>query len=141
MVIVILAILGSLAGPRFFDTDAFSERGYADEFTAALRYAQKVAVASGCPVRVTVSATSYTLRQQAAAAGHCDTADNSFAVPVTMSSGDTADGIAPANVTTTPPRTLTFDALGRTDLAADETFTIGGHDVSLEAASGLVLRP
>ncbi len=49
LVIVILATIGVLAGPRFFNNDAFAERGYYDELASALRYAQKVAVASGCP--------------------------------------------------------------------------------------------
>ena len=51
LVIVILATIGMLAGPRFFNNDAFDERGYYDELASALRYAQKVAVASGCRPR------------------------------------------------------------------------------------------
>ena len=75
LVIVILAIIGSVAGPRFFDDAAFDERAYYDELVSALRYAQKIAVASGCPVRATVTATSYALSQQASQAGHCDPGD------------------------------------------------------------------
>jgi len=141
MVIVILAILGTLAGPRFFDNDAFSERAYADELTAALRYAQKVAIASGCQVRVDVSAATYAVRQQAALSGHCDVSDASFPLPVLLSTGETLDGVAPANVSTAPALTFSFDALGRTDLGADQTFTVGSRLLTVEAGSGLVLSP
>jgi MSHA pilin protein MshC len=37
-VIVILGVLGAIAGPRFFGTRVFSERGYADEVASAMRY-------------------------------------------------------------------------------------------------------
>lgn len=141
MVIVILAILGALAGPRFFDNHAFSERGYADEFAAALRYAQKIAVASGCEVRVAVAASSYALSQQVAQAGHCASSDTSFAVPVLMSTGDSADGVAPTGVTASPAQIFVFNALGQTDLASDLAFTIGNHTITIEADSGLVLMP
>ena len=50
LVIVIIGILSSIAGPRFFDNSAFNERAYSDESAASLRYAQKVALASGCHV-------------------------------------------------------------------------------------------
>jgi type II secretion system protein H len=59
VVIVILGILAAFAAPRFFNNSTFMTRGYYEELAAALKYAQKLAVASGCPVRVTVAAGSY----------------------------------------------------------------------------------
>ncbi|MEQ1669033.1 MAG: prepilin-type N-terminal cleavage/methylation domain-containing protein, partial [Sulfuriferula sp.] len=41
VVIVIIGILAVTAVPRFFDKSTFETRGFADETTAALRYAQK----------------------------------------------------------------------------------------------------
>ncbi len=70
LVIVILGVLGTVAGPRFFDNDVFDERAYYDELVSALRYAHRTAIASGCPVRVDVGVSSYALAQQAASAGH-----------------------------------------------------------------------
>lgn len=141
LVIVIIAILGAVAGPRFFDNAAFDERAYLDELASSLRYAQKIAVASGCRVRADIAAGGYALSQQAPQAGHCDPADSSFPLPVQLSTGQTMAGTAPAGVVTAPAITLTYDALGRTNLAADQTLSVGPRTLSIQADSGLVTTP
>jgi len=141
LVMVIIAILGVAAGPRFFDDSAFDERAYLDELASSLRYAQKVAVASGCRVRADIAPGSYTLTQQAPQAGHCDPADASFPIPVVLSTGQLMSGTAPAGVTTSPAVTLVYDALGRTNLAANQTLTVGARALFIQAESGLVTTP
>jgi len=54
-IIVILGIIAVVALPRFAGNDAFRDRATADQVAAALRYAQKVAIASHSPVTVNVS--------------------------------------------------------------------------------------
>lgn len=66
LVIVVLGILAAVVGPRFFDRRVFDERLHYEESLAALRYAQKRAIASGCPVRVQVAASEYSLSFAAA---------------------------------------------------------------------------
>ena len=127
LVMVIIAILGAVAGPRFFDNAAFDERAYLDELASSLRYAQKIAVASGCRVRADIAAGGYALTQQAPQAGHCDPADASFPLPVLLSTGQTMSGIAPSGVVTSPAISIVYDALGRTNL--------------VQANSGLVTTP
>ncbi|MCB1845628.1 MAG: GspH/FimT family pseudopilin [Halioglobus sp.] len=141
LVIVIIGVLGALAGPRFFNNQAFAERAYAEELASALRYAQKVAVGSGCRVRVSVSAIAYELAQQAPQSGHCNPADAGFPVDVMLSSGQAASGNAPSGVVVSPAATLVFDALGRTGLAANLVLGVGVHTLSVEAGSGLVRGP
>ncbi len=141
LVLVIIAILGALAGPRFFDNSAFDERGYLDELASSLRYAQKVAVASGCRVRAEITSSSYALTQQAPQAGHCDPADASFPLPVLLSTGQTMSGSAPSGVSTSPAITIVYDALGRTNLAANQTLTVGPRSILVQAESGLVTTP
>jgi MSHA pilin protein MshC len=141
LVIVILAILGAVAGPRFFDNAAFDERGYYDELTSALRYAQKVAVASGCPVQVVIGVSGYALSQQSSLAGHCDPGDTSYPVPVRLPTGEVMSGTAPSGVTTAPATTLVYGALGQTSLAGNQAFTIGARVLSIQAESGLVVTP
>ncbi len=141
LVIVILAILGAVAGPRFFDNAAFDERAYVDELASSLRYAQKVAVASGCRVRADIAASSYSLTQQTPQAGHCDPADVSFPLPVRLSTGDIMSGSAPSGVATAPAVTLVYDALGRTNFAANQTLTVGARTLVIQADSGLVTTP
>lgn len=141
LVLVIVAILGALAGPRFFDNTAFDQRAYLDELASSLRYAQKVAVASGCHVRADIAAGGYSLTLQAAQAGHCDPADTSFPLPVLLSTGQTMSGTAPSGVVVSPAITLVYDALGRTNLAADQALTVGPHTILVQAESGLVTTP
>jgi MSHA pilin protein MshC len=141
LVIVILAVLGAVAGPRFFDNAAFDERAYVDELASSLRYAQKVAVASGCRVRADIAAGSYSLAQQTPQAGHCDPADSSFPVQVRLSTGEVMSGTAPAGVTTAPAMALVYDALGRTNLATNQTLTVGARTLLIQADSGLVTTP
>lgn len=62
-VLVILGILAAVAAPRFVGTTVFNERGYADEIAASLRYARRIAVASGCNVRFTVNGAGYSAAQ------------------------------------------------------------------------------
>ncbi len=141
LVIVILAVLATVAGPRFFNDAAFDERGYYDELVSALRYAQKVAVASGCRVRVDITATTFSLAQQAPAGGHCDPTDASYPVQVRLSTGEIMSGTAPGNVTVAPATSLVFDALGRTNLGANQVFTVGSRSLTVQADSGLVVTP
>ena len=141
LVIVIIGVLGALAGPRFFNNSTFQERGYFDELSNALRYAQKVAVASGCAVRVSLTDSTYELRQQAAVGGHCNSADATFPVPVRLADGQAVSGTAPAGITASPPVTYTYDALGRTSLASNQTINVGSWSLVIEANSGLVMTP
>lgn len=141
LVIVILAILGALAGPRFFDNAAIDERAYADELASSLRYAQKVAVASGCRVRAEIGAGSYALTQQSPQAGHCDPADTSFPLAVRLSTGELMTGSAPNGVIAAPAVTLVYDALGRTNLSTNQTLVVGSRPLTIHANSGLVTVP
>jgi len=62
-VLVIMGILAAVAGPRMFSNRVFRERGYADEIASSLRYARRIAIASGCNVQVTVNAAGYSAAQ------------------------------------------------------------------------------
>ncbi len=140
-VITILGILSALAIPRFFDQDVFEERGFYEEVVAALRYGQKIAVGSGCPVQVSIDASGYALAQQTVLANRCDPGDVSYAVPVLLPDGQAAAGTTPAGVTHGPVVTYEFDGLGQTDLGADLTVSIGAWSLIVQAQSGYVLTP
>jgi MSHA pilin protein MshC len=63
MVLVVLGILAVVAVPRFTGGDAYQTRAFSDELRAAVRYGQKIAVASGCRVQVQLSSGNYALFQ------------------------------------------------------------------------------
>ena len=141
LVIVIIGILGAMAGPRFFDNSTFQDRAYYDEVVSSVRYAQKVAVASGCRVRINLASSDYQLRQQASLGNHCDAADGTFPVAVLLGSGQAVSGSAPSGITLAPPLVIVYDGLGRTNLPFDQTINVGTWSFLIEAESGLVVTP
>lgn len=140
-VIVILGILAAMAVPRFFDLDTFEERGFYEEVASALRYAQKIAVGSGCAVRVSITATTYDLRQQAASGNRCDEADSTWTTQVILPDGQNASGTVPAGITLGPVTTYEVDGLGQTSLGGDLAITVGSLSMTVQAESGYVLMP
>lgn len=136
VVILMLGILAAVAVPVFFDLDDYRERSAYDETAGALRYAQKLAVGSGCDVRVVINSNSYRLQQRSgaiAAGATCPTGSFSdiTGFPVT--------GSHFSNVSLTPS-TLTFDAMGRS--SSNATITVGAaQTISVVAATGAVNAP
>lgn len=136
VVILVLGILAAVAVPVFFDLDDYRERSAYDETAGALRYAQKLAVGSGCEVRVVISPNGYQLQQRGgviAAGAACPT--GTFAdlsgFPITAASF--------SDVSLTPV-TLTFDAMGR--CSSNATITVGTtQTISVVAATGVVNAP
>ncbi len=140
-VLVILGIIAAFTAPRFFDRTVFDELGFYQELVAALRYGSKIAVGSGCPVQVSISASGYALAQQAGSGNRCDSADSSWAVSVLLPDGQAAAGSTPTGVSLDPVVTYLYDGLGRTDLASDQTISVGSRTLVVQAQSGYVLTP
>jgi len=138
---VIIGILAAIAVPRFADNQVFEERGFYEEVVAALRYGQKIAVGSGCPVKVSIDANGYALAQQTVLSNRCDPGDVSYAVPVLLPDGQAAAGTTPTGVTLGPVVTYEFDGLGQTDLGSDLTVSVGSWSLIVQAQSGYVLTP
>lgn len=138
VVLVIVGVIGTMAMPRFFDNTTFSERGYYEELVAAIKVSQSVAVASGCPVRFALTATSYSAEQQQPAGGRCNLADTSWGQLVRLSDGSAVQGTAPQGVSAAPAITIVFDALGATGLGANQAISVGPYSLTVNAASGYV---
>jgi MSHA pilin protein MshC len=138
--IVIIGVLAAVAGPRFVSDQTFKERGYLDEVASALRYAQRIAVASGCPVSFTINASGYQAFQQAAAAGACSPA-GAWTVPVMRSDGTSLTGSPPTGVSLSPSASLIFDQQGAVSSGAPPTLTVGALTLTVDAGTGLVTVP
>jgi MSHA pilin protein MshC len=136
-VVVIIGILAAVAGPRFFDDKTFQARGYYDELAAALKFAQKLAIASGCPIRMEITANSYEARQQAAAGGSCNPTDSTW-TGVALPDSPLLAGSSPLGVVAAPAVTLIFDALGGTELGVDQVINVGAFALTVRAGSGFV---
>jgi MSHA pilin protein MshC len=138
LVIVIGGILATLAGSRFFTQSVFSQRGYTEELGAALRLAQKVAVASDCPVQVTVAAATYALAQQAASGNSCNPADTTWSTPVVGIDGQAASGTAPNGVIASPTGVFVFNGSGALTSSPATTLTIGADSITIDPTTGYV---
>lgn len=117
-VIVILGIISVVALPRFFTLSDFEDRGSADQVKAALRFAQKTAIAQHRNVNVTLAQ---------GASPDCTTTLTGGNLNCTVKSTLTGAG------------DYTFNALGQlTAPAAPATVTIGGTSITIEAETGYV---
>ncbi len=136
-VIVILSVLAAIAGPKFFDTQPFSQRGYADELAAALLYARQTAVGSGCDVRLTIDAAGYRGRQHPAQGTHCAKA-GAWSTVVNRNDGTQLSGTPPTGVAIASTTQFVFNSQGGLTNGAQPAVTVGPHSISVDAASGWI---
>jgi MSHA pilin protein MshC len=138
VVIVILGVLAAIAGPRFFDTRVFSERGYADEVASAMRYSQKIAVASGCNVRLSITTSGYNAMQQAPSGNRCNASSSSWTTTVIRPDGELLAGVPPTDANVSGAATLVFDNKGAV-ISGATNLIVGPYTLALDAASGFVV--
>jgi len=137
IVIVLLSILSVFALGGLFDQDEFAARGFFDDTLNAVRFAQKLAISTGCDVRVATNASGYQLLQSST----CTASD--FANPVANPSnrGNNYQNLGiPSGFNLSPTTTVTFNALGIP--GSDETFTLTdgstSYSFNLSGQTGLV---
>lgn len=130
LVMVVIGILAAVAGPRFFSRDVFDERVYFEEALAAVRYAQKAAVASGCPIRVELDSAGYRLLHDSACGGLAAES------PVADPAGGDYRADNPRNVAVSSPLKVTFNAHGGT--SRQYSTTLGGAFVMTVHETGFV---
>jgi MSHA pilin protein MshC len=138
LVIIIAGILAAVAGPRFFTQSVYSQRGYTEELGAALRLAQKVAVASDCPSQVTVAAGSYAVAQQAASGNNCNPSDTTWSTVVVGIDGQAVSNTAPNGVTASPTGVFVFGGGGALTSSPGTTLTIGADSIAIDPITGYV---
>ena len=146
MVIVLISTIGYVTGPRFFGQAGFDQRFFRNDVLSAVRYAQKLAVATGCQVRVNFSANSYSLKLQdgAPCAGTSFTTDVVHPGSGASSFSNTAAAGVSLSSDVSP---LTFDALGRalassgSVVPGNATITVSGLQVLVVGESGFAYVP
>jgi MSHA pilin protein MshC len=139
MVVVLLGTLSAVALPKFFDKNSFSERAFFDDTLNAVRYAQKLAVATGCNVQVTISSTSYTLmRQGTTSSASCPGGSTySLAVPHPSSGASGYSGSESGITLFSSASPFYFYPLGTS--SSDVTITVNGYrTINVIAKTGLV---
>jgi len=138
--IVIIGILAAVVGPRMFNNTTFSERGYADEVAAAIRYANSVAVSSGCDTSIDLRVNAYDVWQRAAAGNACVPAGGwtTQVQSIDGSGNGYVAGTAPSNVTLSTAIRITFNPQGGVIGAAPPTLTVGTHTIKVDNVTGMV---
>jgi MSHA pilin protein MshC len=125
MVIVLLGILSATALPRFFDVSVYKDQAFFDDTLNAIRYAQKLAVASNCKVQVSVSTNSYVLNLPVNRS-QCLSGTAVFSQSVRHpGTGEATYTHSESGVSlVSSPSSFHFDALGRA--SADVLVTVAG---------------
>jgi MSHA pilin protein MshC len=148
-VLVIVGVLAVFAMPRFAGIDPFAERGFFEEALAATRYAQKLAVASGCSIRVNFDAGSNSLDISRWTGGANCTQLTPPIEMVQRPGGDAPfQSNAPSGVNVGNDLAFYFDRVGRPhDLSgnlitdpADLDVVIGPRRLQVTPDTGLVLE-
>ena len=137
-VIVIGGILAAVAGPRFFTQSGYSQRGYTEELGAALRLAQKAAVASDCPAQVTLTASTYAVAQQAVSGNTCNSSDTTWSTAVVGLDGQAVSGTAPTGITVSPTGVFVFNGSGGLTSSPATSLAIGTDTITIDATTGYV---
>lgn len=127
VIMVILGILMAAAVPVFFDLGTYKERAAYDEVASALRYAQKLAVASGCEVQVVLAAGGYAVQQRS---GGC------ISGAFTTISGHPVSSGSFSGISISPASNIVFDAMGRSD--SGPTINVGTKEIIIVAETGYV---
>lgn len=138
VVMMIIGILAVAAIPRFFDRNTFDSLKFKDETVAALRYAQKAAIAQRRTVCVAFTATSITLTiVSLAGSSNCISAANlsgpTGTVPYQVTAGSSA-----ATYSSPTPASFSFDALGRASIGQTLQITGATGNIVIEQETGYV---
>lgn len=139
MVIMIMGILAAVVGPRFFDRKAFDERFYFEEALSAVRYAQKLAIASGCSIEIQLDQDGY----RAVYANDCGDAptDPKRGDPVAGPDGGDLQSNNPKKVGINQKLAVTFNALGAVDAPASIKFAEGTFELIVHSTGFIEARP
>jgi MSHA pilin protein MshC len=124
VVILLIGILSAFIVPRI-DFPGFRSSGFFQQSLAAIRFAQKEAISTGCGVQVTISAGACQLNWSGCA--------GNAAIP-NPASGDTDFCADSAPEGTSPAVNFTFNRIGAPPSA--QSFSVDGRTIIVEANTG-----
>ena len=141
MTIVILGILSATAIPKFFDFSVYQQRVFFDDTLNAIRYAQKLAVATACNVQVSISGNQFTLMRPSASnrslCSSTSTGDFTLAVSRPGSRESSYQGsLAGISLTSA---TVYFTAKG--NASSGMTIKVGSQQIIIVPDTGFVYAP
>jgi len=139
MVIVILGTISISVIPKLAEKSDFAEHAFFNDTLNALRYAQKLAVATHCDVQISFSANSYVLKRPATISD-CGVSTSSFTLSVVNpGTGSASYTGSESGVTLSSTSSIVFFALG--DASTDATITVAGNTIEVEQKTGFAYEP
>ena len=132
MVIVLLGTLSATAMPKFFSKNSYAERALFDDALHAASYAQKLAIATGCPVQFSIASDIYTLNRSTS----CNSATYTLDVPHPSSGTSGFSGGESGVSLTASTSPILFYALG--NASSDATITVANKCFKIVADTGYV---
>jgi MSHA pilin protein MshC len=133
LVVVLLSILSAVALPRFFDRNTFQDRAVHDDIVSTLRFAQKSAVATGCPTQFQFlpATNNYQVMRETA----CDSGVFTETVTNPATNAPLANNLNGAAFNTTA-NIITFFPLGNASTSA--TLAVAGRTINVIDETGFV---
>jgi len=131
IVILLLSILSVFALGKLFNPDQFAAKGFFDDTLNAMRFAQKLAISTGCDVRVLTTASSYELHQSSLSP---TCAAGVFTIPVknpANRANNYQNSSLPAGFSLAPVTSITFNARGVLESGNNFVFTLTGPGTAL----------
>jgi MSHA pilin protein MshC len=110
----------------------FRSSGFYQQALASIRYAQKLAIASGCDVEVSIAAGGCTVSWDA----NCGAANGT---PVANPASGLNDFCASSSAAAVSGDTIVFDHIGRPDAAG--AIIIDGRQIAVESETGYAHEP
>lgn len=132
LTVVLIAILSSVAIPKFFERSPFEQRAVFDSTLNAIRYAQKLAVATGCRTQFQSTTGSYQIRADDGCTSGTFTTDVINPSTNELGFSESTDGIT----LTASTANITFFPLG--NASTDATIVMAGKTIIIVADTGFV---
>lgn len=139
VVVLLIGILAAFIAPRM-DIGTFREQGFFQQAHAAVRFAQKLAISSGCVTRVQISGAGCTVTWNVCAPASGSSVPNPGSGKNDFC--DNSDGTVPVAAD------ISFDVIGRPvnsgapgTLLATQNVTINGRTLRVEAETGYAHEP
>jgi MSHA pilin protein MshC len=149
VVIIIIGILGGAMGTMFLDRDDYDHKFFYDDVLTSLRYAQKLAIATGCDTGVDFTASGFAIYRRASCTSGALTSSVTHPGkdPNRSVQSDTYQNTnLPAGLglsSTVDP--VVFDSLGRAKTSggtvSNVTVTVGTRSVTVVGETGFVYNP
>lgn len=146
MALVIVGVLAVAAGSKFFSTIDYDRKVYYDEVLNSIRYARKLAVATGGHIQVNLTSTSMTL-QNRTEGSNCTTGTTFQPIldPANKTSGYVKTAPSSVTLTFSANWPIYFNGLGQAIRASDcsvvttgTVTVVSGNTVTVIGETGFV---